>query len=484
MNYAVLIAPEFALQALRRTDTSLANQPFAIVEGDGRNARVVAASGHAVGVEPGLQLALAVSRCPGLLIRPRDPDAEGEITRVLLAAAFALSPRVELTGDGCCTVDLQGTDAAATEAQMRACVGELARAGVGVRLGAGANPMLASYAARCAEPVLIVRDAPGFLAPLPIAFADPLPLHAEVLQGWGVATLGQLTALPKSEVAQRLGTAGAHLWQRAAGEDDRVLRLIEPVRTFAASWIYEPPVESMEPLLFRMRRYAERVALELRGAHRVAERLTLTLELEDETDYDHDFRLPEPGADVDGWMRVIHGHLETITTPARVTGVRLLATPARPPERQDGLFDTALRDPTAFWENLARIAAVVGDDRVGTPALRDSWHPEAFTLEKPSDNVPAPEDDPIHPVRGLAFRRFRPAWPARVGMVEDRPSTVEAEAVKDVVSVARGPFHLSGAWWKAGAAWAVEIWHVELSSGATYQLSRTVAGWCVEGVLD
>lgn len=484
MSYAVVIAPGFALQALRRADATLAVRPFAIVEGEGKNAKVVAASEHALGVEPGLPVTLAVSRCPGLLIRPRDPDAEGEITRVLLAAAFSLSPRVELTGDGSCTVDLRGTDATTTESQMNAAVTDLAKMGVTIRVGAGATPLLASYAARRAEPVLIVHDIAGFLAPLPVAFAEPTALHAEVLQGWGVLTLGQLTALPKTEVAQRLGTAGAQLWDRASGQCNRVLRLIEPVRTFVADWIYDPPVESIEPLLFRMRRYAERLAMELRGAHRVAEKIALTLQLEDESDHHKEFRLPEPGADVDGWMRIIHGHLETVTTPARVTGVRLLATPARPPERQDGLFDTALRDPVAFWESLARIAAIVGEDRVGTPALRDSWHPDAFTLERPADIVPPPADEPNNPLCGLAFRRFRPAWPARVGLDESGPTTVEADAIKDVVSAARGPFHLSGEWWKPGAAWSVEIWFLELSNGVTYQLSRTAAGWQVEGVLD
>jgi protein ImuB len=233
-----------------------------------------------------------------------------------------------------------------------------------------------------------------------------------------------------------------------------------------------------------MRRFAERVALELRGAGRVADKLALTLQLEDDTDHHREFRLPEPGANVDGWMRVLQAHLDTVTTEARVTGVRLVATPARPPERQDGLFDTALRDPVAFWENLARLAAIVGDDRVGTPVLLDTWQPDAVALTKPANAVPAPEDDPIHPPRGLTFRRFRPAWPAEVAIVDARPHAVDAEALHDVVRVARGPFHLSGRWWKSGAAWALEIWHVELASGATYQLSRTADGWCVEGVLD
>src|SRR5215207_2195447 len=120
MNYAVMLAPTFALQALRRSDPTLANKPFAIVEGDGRNACIAEASEHAVHVEPGLAVTLAMSRCPGLVIRARDPDAEGEVTRVLLAAAFTLSPRVELTADGCCTINLQGADPAHTEVQMRA----------------------------------------------------------------------------------------------------------------------------------------------------------------------------------------------------------------------------------------------------------------------------------------------------------------------------------------------------------------------------
>jgi protein ImuB len=133
---------------------------------------------------------------------------------------------------------------------------------------------------------------------------------------------------------------------------------------------------------------------------------------------------------------------------------------------------------------LARIAAIVGDERVGTPVLSDTWRPDSLAMTKPAEAVPAPEEDPIHPPRGLTFRRFRPGWPARVDLVDERPQAIDANELHDTVRIARGPFHLSGTWWKSGAAWALEIWHVELVSGATYQLCRTAEGWCVEGVLD
>jgi hypothetical protein len=59
MNYAVVIAPKFALQALRRSGATLATRPFAIAEDEGRNARITEASEHATGVESGLAVSKA-----------------------------------------------------------------------------------------------------------------------------------------------------------------------------------------------------------------------------------------------------------------------------------------------------------------------------------------------------------------------------------------------------------------------------------------
>jgi protein ImuB len=483
MNYAVLVVPDFPLHALRRSDHSLCGRAVAIVAGDGRKARVTQASTEAQGIAPGLAATLAMSRCPGIILRPRDPAAEVEAHRLLIAAAFTLCPRVESTASGCCTVDLRGADAPRTEALMRLRVAELAGAGLPLRVGAGATPLLASYAARCAEPILIVKDTVSFLAPLPLAFADPTPAQEEILRGWGIATLGKLTALAKAEVGRRMGAEGVLLWERAAGESTRVLRHVEPARSFSAEWAYEPPVESTEPLFFKLRRFAERIALELRGSGFVAEKLSLTLLLEDETDHRREFRLPEPGADVDGWLRVLNSHLEGVRTDARVAGVRLVAAPARPPQRQEGLFDTGLRDPSSFWENLARIAAIVGDDRVGTPVCADTHRPDAFTLERPTEAVVPPLRAPVHPEYGPTLRRFRPPWPVRVACEGNAPARLEGGRLEGDVRAVLGPWLASGDWWRPDA-WAAETWRVELAAGGLYQLARTADGWCVEGMLD
>lgn len=482
MRFAALLVRNFALLAVQRAEPALDGKPVALIAGEGRRAVVREASPEALRVEPGLAVPLAAARCPGLLLRERDPAAEVEMQRLLLAAAFALSPRVESTAPGCCTADLQGADAARTEAALHRQSLELRKLGVPVRIGAGETPLLARYAARCAEPVLVVRERAAFLGPLPIGFAEPAPQQAPVLEGWGIRTLGGLTALPKAEVGARMGPGGVALWERANGESPAVLRLAEPARTFAATWNYEPPVESVEPLLFKLRRFAERVALELRGAGFVAESLSLSLLLEDETDHHRSFRLPEPGADVDSWLRVLQTHLDTVRLAERVAGVRLVAAPARPEQRQDGLFDTGLADPNSFWENLARLSALVGDDRVGTPVPLDSHAPDAFRLERPAPAVPAPEAPPMHPPRGGALRRFRPAWPARVLCGGTGPVALEG-AVHGEIRASLGPRILRGDWWKPGT-WAVEIWQVELAGGGLYQLTRDAGGWWIEGVID
>jgi len=483
MKFCVLWVPDFRLHALRRSDATLAGRPTALISGEGRKATIAEASPEAKGVTPGLAVTLAMAQCPGIVLRPRDHIAEVEAQRILIATAFSLSPRVEATAAGCCTVDLQGADAVRTEAQMRLCIRELTKAGLPSRIGVAATPLLASIAARCTDALLIVADTRVFLKRLPLSFVAPTPAQAEILSGWGIRTLGDLTALSKADIAQRLGTEGVALWERAAGETTSVLRLVEPSKTFEAEWEYESPVESIEPLLFRLRTYAERIALELRAAQLVAEELTLTLFLEDETDYRRNFRLPEPNADLNSWLRVLDSHLETVRTDERVARVRLVAKPIRAPEKQGGLFDTGLRDPAAFWENLARVGAIVGDDRVGTPVLSDTHRPDAFVLVKPPELVPAPSEPPVHPARGLRLRRFRPPWPVQVEMAGALPAAIEGAQLRGSISAVAGPWRVSGEWWKPNA-WAVETWHVELREGGVYQLAHTGNDWRLEGVLD
>jgi protein ImuB len=328
-----------------------------------------------------------------------------------------------------------------------------------------------------------VQDERSFLAPLPLAMVDPPPGLAAILDGWGIRTLGALTALPKPEVGRRLGQAGIDLWERAAGETDRPIEPCAPDATFAAAMDLEHEVETLEPLLFILRRFVDRLALQLAHANLVAAELALELTLADETTYRRGFRLPEPAGDPDILFRALQTHLETLHTDSAIKGVRLTITPTRPLVRQHGLFDTGLRDPHGFAETLARVEAVVGRDRVGTPGLEPTHRPDAFLLEKPVDVVGPLPPPPILPPLGLPLRRFRPPVEAQVATGPGGPASVQSRIARGEVRRRRGPWRRSGEWWKPGR-WAGEEWDIELARGGLFRLACRAGQWWVEGMYD
>src|SRR5437016_1661910 len=83
----------------------------------------------------------------------------------------------------------------------------------------------------------------------------------------------------------------------------------------------------------------------------------------------------------------------------------LEAQPTKPLPQQFGLFEASLRNPNQLYETLARLTALLGNDRVGTPMLEDTYRPDAFRIEPFSWELP--ESLPLtQPPTGAALRKF------------------------------------------------------------------------------
>jgi hypothetical protein len=164
--FAVLHIADFALHAVLRTERVMrepsagpagpgprrkAQGPkAALFSSAGKRSIVLATTpaARAAGVEPGMTAPQAVARCPGLIIRGPNADAEVEARAALLAVAFTLSPAIEDTAPGVCTVDLRGSTRERYEPAVRTAIAALDRLALPATAGIARTPLLALYAAR------------------------------------------------------------------------------------------------------------------------------------------------------------------------------------------------------------------------------------------------------------------------------------------------------------------------------------------------
>lgn len=518
--YAVLYLAHFPLQAVLRTEPDAQGRAAALFADNTKKSIVLAVNPRAgaAGVELGMTAPQAVARCPALVIRTPSPAAEADACAALLAVGFTLSPLIEDTAPGVCTIDLKGTDPRQHEPTASSAVRQLQELGFAAAAGIAPTPLLALYAARAAaadtteigramqpelfqladEPapyptrdrmrdqhgVRTITDPTSFLGPLPLSAADPTPEMATILGSWGLRTLGDLAALSRDDIGRRLGPDGLALWDRAGGGAARPLHPAPSPRIFAATMEFEDEIETLEPLLFILRRFLERLTLELRTSGYVAAELALTLSLADDSQHGRSFRLPDPTADLEVLFRTLQTHLDSLRTEAAILAVSLQIEPTRPLVRQQGLFDTGLRDPHGFSETLARIVAIVGSDRVGTPQLEDTHRPDAVRLMPPFPVIPPAADPPIHAPCGPPLRRYRPPLRAQLEFVDGRPTYLWTESFQGAVTAVRGPWLSSGEWWQPDRAWRRTEYDVAIADGGVYRLVYASQDWLIDGVYD
>ena len=334
-----------------------------------------------------------------------------------------------------------------------------------------------------------------------------------ILHKWGIHTLGQLAALDKEELRARLGAEAVRLWERANGTATRLLKFVQPPEAFEESFEFDHEIETAEPLLFMLRRFLEQLALRLSGIYLVAKELTLVISFSNRQSYERIFKIPQPTNDVDLLFRMLQTHLENFKSEHPIVAVALTAQPIRPASQQFGLFETALRNPQHLYETLARLSALLGSDRVGSPVLEETHRPDAFRMEPfswtqnddpPSCNsgVAGPSSSPSSqngesPSRTgsiaaetaastekksrVALRRFRPAAAASIFTSKDRH--LQSDKIAGTVIDQSGPFLFSGNWWDE-KSWARAEWDIQLENGDLIRAHEDSGAWKVDGIYD
>jgi protein ImuB len=330
----------------------------------------------------------------------------------------------------------------------------------------------------------------------------------DVFKQWALRTLGEVAALPTADLLARLGRP-ALLWQAIArGADVRPLVPTEPEERFEQSLELEWPIEGLEPLSFVLTRLLEPLSTQLERRDRGAAVVHIRLDLVSRDVHARHLQLPSPLRDVRTLRTLIVLDIEAHPPGSAVDRVTIVIDPTPGRVVQHTLFTRALPTPERLSTLLARLAAVLGADRVGVPVGPtglDSYRPGAcamapFAIDRPAVALPTTTSvlvgrEPADPV--AALRRCRQPVPARVVVEAGRPVRVTSERrgfTGGSVVAAAGPWRTSGQWWEertsamssASGPWDRDEWDVALSDYARYRVFRDRASdaWFIEGIFD
>ena len=192
-------------------------------------------------------------------------------------------------------------------------------------------------------------------------------------------------------------------------------------------------------------------------------------------------QLPVPMLDAKVFLKLLQLDLKAHPPGAPILKVQLSATPAQPRTTQGGLFLPPTPEPEKLELTLARIASMVGEDKVGCLQLLDSHRPEAFRMQRFVPTEPKGEkektDSAATPAPITALRMFRPPLRAIVTLHDGKPAHVVCSKRREIhgeILWMAGPWRSSGDWWEQDG-WSRDEWDIAIQSSVTSRQSAAFA---------
>jgi protein ImuB len=536
MPFACIFVPDFPVEALVRAEPELRLQSLAVLEGKAPLQKVFAVNENArrAGVNPGMTK-LQIEACSSLALRTRSLPLEAAAHAALLDCAQSFSPRVEAAGCDTIVLDLAGLQPlfGPLPKIARALARRASDLGLETSVAVAGNPDTATLAARGFSGVTVIPEGKeaeqlGSL-PVEVLFENSAPESGqlrETFHRWGIRKLRDLAALPDVALSERLGQAGIHLQKLARGATSRTLVPFEPPLIFEEVIELEYPLVLLEPLAFLLGRLLEQLCARLEARALATQELRLDLELQNGYQRDESaelafgpsphglfsrtLRLPVPLLDSRIFLKLLQLDLKAHPPGAPIVKILLKAEPVRPRAAQNGLFHPPSPEPEKLELTLARIAGIVGEDKVGSLELLDTHRPEGFRMQRFAPEPFSPQrhrnTEKINHQRATdpsvalclcgenlvtALRIFRPPVNVVVNMQDGKPACITCSKNKEMqgeILWAAGPWRSSGDWWEQ-EGWARDEWDIAVQAETGIALYRLVRDrldgrWMLEGTYD
>jgi protein ImuB len=546
MPFACIFVPNFSVAAILRAEPELRSQALAVLEGKAPLQKVFAVNEKArqEGIVPGMTK-IQIEACPNLALRDR-LSQETSAHVALLECAQAFSPRVEDAGADTFVLDLSGLQLlfGPLPKIARDLMQRTIELGLESNVAVAANLDTAMIAARGFSGITVIPEGKeaeklGIL-PVEVLFAEQNAESEQLLETfhrWGIRNLRDLAALPAVALSERLGEHGVEWQKLARGEIFRTLVPFEPPLIFEEAVELEHPVVLLEPLAVLLDQMLEQLCSRLQAHALATQELRLELKLEDgyrnENEaaelalgldgrgrpsphklFQRTLRFPLPLLDGKIFLKLLQLDLKVHPPGAPIKKIHLAAEPIRPRAAQNGLFLPPAPEPEKLELTMAKIAGIVGEDRVGSLELLDTHRPQGFEMRHFSPctlrtenlyrgftRINADIKDQKSSVSPClcgeksdlltALRMFRPVVAATVTIRDGKPeqiSCVKREEIHGQILWSAGPWRSSGDWWEQNG-WARDEWDIavqEESGIALYRLVRDLltGRWFVEGIYD
>ena len=469
--YAAVYAAEFPAQAILRLRPDMQSQPAVVLDGAPPQERVCAFNLHARkrGVVAGMTR-LEVEELGGIQILSRSHKTEQSARTVLLECVSQFSPRIEeiFAPEACgFALDISGTERlfGPAEKLARSIRSVIASAGFRVSIGISANFDTARIKAEYARGITIIpagEEAPA-LANIPITALTLEEENYETFALWGIRTLGELAELPEEELISRMGQQSAKWLCLSRGRVSHTFQPIEAKLELKEHIEFETHVEQIDSLLFIGLNMIH--SLVARASSRALSIATLTVQmkLEESLIYRRMIRPALPSNDRKFLLKLLQLEIATHPPQAAVMALTLSAEAGHPSKVQLGLFAPQTPEPSRLDVTLVRLKALVGPDRVGSPALSDTHRSGSFVMGEFAITEHR-SAEPCTQIR-TSLRRVRPPHPLHMRLRSLVPAEFRDGAERYEIQVAYGPWHSSGSWWSIDT-WDLEEWDVMAVSGA------------------
>ncbi|HEX7024136.1 MAG TPA: hypothetical protein VF187_04905 [Gemmatimonadales bacterium] len=387
--------PAFVATVERLVAPALRSRPLAVAPPGADRATVLALSPEAgaAGIVRGMPVRQARKLCPDLVLLPPNPRLYARASRALHEILRVYAPVIEPRGYGHAFLDLTGTErlfGPMVDVAERIRREAATRLRLPLTVGAAVNKLVSEAATRVGRldagwrgggmagrpgdrwPLLVPdgTEAP-FLAPHPVQLLPEVPEDILFrLDEYQLERIGQVAAIPESELCAVFGTRGRLLRTRSRGIDARPVLPPEVRSEYRLAHTLASDTNDRDILHALLRRLTETLGRRLRRRRLAARRILVDIEYADYSRASRALTLPPESLDRELWDGSRRALALAMTRRVAVRTVAVTVDRLIEARAQLDLFDPPADSIAARTDALQRAVDAVSRQRLPPPAHR------------------------------------------------------------------------------------------------------------------